>query len=192
MQLMQTEVRCGTFTQAQDTLNFSKRLQMGAAGEKKKKFEELMNQDFVLVHLDARCDGVTVPDSLAGNASLTLKLSYAFQGETTADDYAVKSFLKFDGQYFECVLPWEAVWGMTASDNQQAIWPEDLPKEVMLQIAKQQFKALGSKLFGTKDSEEKTAAPKPALHEVSSEPDSENLPEKKEKKGKAPHLRLIK
>ena len=163
---------------------------MGIASEKRKKFEELMEQEFVLVHLDARKEGVSVPDNLADNASLTLKLSHAFQGETSVEDDSVKSYLKFDGQYYECVLPWDAVWGFTASDNQQAIWPEDLPKEVMLQIAKQQFKALGSKLFGSKDEEESEGTP--AVLAAQDEPDgpSDNLPEKKKKKGS--HLRLIK
>ena len=41
---------------------------MGIASEKRKKFEELMEQEFVLVHLDARKEGVCVPDNLADNA----------------------------------------------------------------------------------------------------------------------------
>ncbi len=161
---------------------------MGIASEKRKKFEELMEQEFVLVHLDARRDGVSVPESLADNASLTLKLSQAFQGETTVEDDSVTSYLKFDGEYHECILPWDAVWGFTASDNQQAIWPEDLPKEVMLQIAKQQFKALGSKLFGSKDEEDEAETEVENASESADEGD--NLPEKKKKKGS--HLRLVK
>jgi stringent starvation protein B len=123
---------------------------MSLSEEKRKKFEELMKEDHVLLHLDARKEGVHVPMQLSDNPSLTLKLSYLFQGETTHDENAITSFLKFSGQYHECVVPWDAVWGITSSAQHQSVWPEDLPKEVMVDLARQQFAALGKKLFGRK------------------------------------------
>lgn len=176
---------------------------MGTHEEKKAKFEELMQDEFVLVHLDARDEKVIVPESLAGNPSLTLKMSYAFQGQILHDDEQITAYLKFAGVYVECVIPWSTVWGMTSSDQQQAIWPEDLPKEVMIDIARQQFSAIGKKLFGKKENENQEAAEevsepdepdnRPQLKSVASNPEKDQGPlDPDEKKKKRGHLKVVK
>ncbi len=101
---------------------------------KRRLFEEWMKGDHVLVHLDSRRDGVSVPSHLENNPTLTLKLSYLFQSKTTVSDEAINSFLKFSGNYFECILPWTAIWGMTNDASQNQVWPEDLPKEVVASV----------------------------------------------------------
>lgn len=104
---------------------------------KRRLFEEWMKGDHVLVHLDSRRDGVSVPTHLQNNPTLTLKLSYLFQSKTTVSEEAISSFLKFSGSYFECILPWEAIWGMTNDTSQNQVWPEDLPKEVVASVSPQ-------------------------------------------------------
>ncbi len=116
--------------------------------EKKVLFEELMKHDHVLVHLDSKKEGVSVPKHLANNPSLALKLSYHFQGTTSVDDEAVTAQLKFQAEYFSCVLPWEAIWGLTGSNGEKAIWPEDMPLELLAELAREQLKLFGKKLLG--------------------------------------------
>ena len=93
-----------------------------------------MKGDHVLVHLDSRREGVSVPTHLQNNPTLTLKLSYLFQSKTTVSDEGINSFLKFGGSYFECILPWTSVWGLTNDSSQNQVWPEDLPKEVLAAV----------------------------------------------------------
>jgi hypothetical protein len=111
-------------------------------------FDTWMQGDFLLVHLDARKDGVQVPAHLGANPSLTLKLSYFFQGETVRDETEITSFLRFNNNYEKCVIPWTAVWGFTSAKNENQIWPEDLPKEMLLQLAKTKLSEVGKKLLG--------------------------------------------
>lgn len=120
--------------------------------EKTKKkielFDTWMQGEFLLVHLDARKDGVQVPAHLATNPSLTLKLSYLFQGETVRDETEITSFLRFNNAYEKCVIPWTAIWGFTSAKDENQIWPEDLPKEVLIQLAKAKLSEVGKKLLG--------------------------------------------
>lgn len=121
------------------------------SAQKKSFFEEGMKGNHVLVHLNARAPGVDVPGGLAHNGSLTLKFSYYFQGETTHDDTAITGYLRFGGQYAKCIVPWNTVWGMTTSNGENRVWPEDVPREVLAQMARAKIASVGKKLFGVKD-----------------------------------------
>lgn len=128
--------------------------------QKEKLLDEWLRElDHVLLHLDSRRDGVLVPESYANNPTLTLKISYNFQGQITLSDEKVIAFLKFSGTYFECHLPWAAIWGLTGSDERNKIWSEDVPKELLVQMAKQKLGELKSRLFGKK----KTGEDSPTL-----------------------------
>ncbi len=146
---------------------------------KLEKFEEFMAGDHALVHLDTRKPGVQVPESISGNYALTLKMSYLFQGETKADENGITVYLKFSGNYSECNIPWEAVWGLSSADGVQITWPEDLPKELVLQLAKEQLSKLKQKLFGKKEKQEQPA------------PDTSE-PTPKPQKEKGGHLKRVK
>ena len=110
--------------------------------QKIKFFEDGMRDDHVLLHMDSRRSGVKVPDSLAGNYSLTLKLSYLFQGKTTHDANGIVSFLKFGSDYFECIIPWASIWGITDSSGKNQVWPDDLPQELLIEYTKRAFTEL--------------------------------------------------
>ncbi len=112
--------------------------------------EEGLEGDHVLLHLDARSAGVEVPSHLMDNPSLTLKISYLFQGKTEVGESGITSYLRFGGDYFKCVVPWTALWGVTTSGQKNQIWPEDLPKEVVIQLAKAKISELGKKIFRRK------------------------------------------
>ena len=133
-----------------------------------------MQDDHTLLHLDSRRAGVELPQNLLGQHSVTLKLSYRFQVETTHDDTGIMSYLRFSGQYVRCVMPWTAVWGMSASDNRRTIWPEDIPKEVIFEMAKSRITELGQRLLGRKSP--------PVLQEVKKEAKEPQAEERKEAK----------
>lgn len=118
--------------------------------EKEKKFNEWFANDHVLIHLDSRKPGVQLPDHLLNNPSVTLKLSALFQGKTTITRDSVTSFLRFSGVYSECIVPWTAIWGMTAASGENIIWQEDLSPELLLQMAASKIKDFGGKLLGKK------------------------------------------
>lgn len=148
---------------------------MAKAEVKLELFDRLMQQEHILLHIDARRPGVSVPDNLASQNALSLKLSYAFQGETLRDDKQISSYLKFDGEYFNCIIPWTAVWGMSAADGKQTIWPEDVPKEILLKTIRAKWAELANKLTGKKSTET-----------PSKEPTNKN------KKKEATHLKRVK
>lgn len=119
--------------------------------QKEKLLDEWLQElDHVLIHLDSRRDGVIVPEDYANNPTLTLKISYNFQGQIKLTEKEVTAFLKFSGSYVECHLPWTAIWGITGSDERNKIWSEDVPKELLVQMAKQKLGELKGRLFGKK------------------------------------------
>lgn len=117
-------------------------------------FETYMKGDHALLHLDARREGVKVPTKLSTEYALALKLSYLFQGEINFDQRGITAFLKFDGDYEECIIPWSAIWGIASSTGESSVWPEDMPKELILEFAKRKLSELGQKVFGKKKDKE--------------------------------------
>ena len=115
--------------------------------QKKKHFEFLLEQDHVLLHIDSRQEDVIVPKNLANNPALTLKVSRLFQGEMTFDNQSVVAYLKFHGEYFRCEVPWTKIWGMSSAAGEQKIWQADLPKELILNLAKQKLTEIKDKIF---------------------------------------------
>ena len=140
-------------------------------------FADWMKGDHVLVHLDARAEGVSVPQHLSASPNLALKLSYLFHGETKHDETAISAYLRFNGQYQLCVIPWSAVWGLSNGEGESRVWPEDLPKELA---------HVAAAASATPASEAAAEAPK------ESHPPSLSIVGKKSGGGKKPKLRRVK
>ncbi len=152
--------------------------------EKRTALAKWFEGDHVLLHIDARREGVDVPAGFKNNHSLTLKVSGFFQGPTTWNDEGVIALLKFSGEYYRCVIPWSSIWGMTSSANEQRIWPEDLPSEVVRDLTLTKLREISSRLLGFKKEKEKeTEKPESPEHET---PDNSNIRKRK------PTLRRIK
>src|SRR5260221_2837684 len=85
-----------------------------------------------MVHLDARRPGVSVPQQYRNEAHLRLNLSYRYGiPDLVIDDARVQATLSFGGRSFQCVLPWQAIFGITSQESGDGqVWPEDLPVEV--------------------------------------------------------------
>lgn len=98
-----------------------------------KCFEEWMAGDHALVHIDSSRESVIVPSHLKNNPALTLKLSYLFNGKTTFNENDISAHLKFSGNYFECIIPWDTLWGMSSENGEQKIWKDSFPLEKVIE-----------------------------------------------------------
>jgi len=170
--------------------------------QKKKQYEQWIELDHLLVQVDARREDVNVPVHLKDSSALALKLSKNFQGQLSHDEDQITAYLLFSGNYFCCTIPWSAIWGISNCDEESRVWKEDIPKEVLIELAKARFSEIGRKLFGrekqidTDDIEEKPEIKskkipqrkQPQLKEVEKKEDSS---EKKPKR-KDPDLKVIK
>lgn len=138
--------------------------------------------EFLLVHLIPYFEGVIVPEKYAEQSSLTLKLSYYFRGNLELTEDLITTELRFDGNYFTCSVPLDAVWGCTTLANKNFLWPENIPPESLGSIT--------SELNGMKElfkSLEKTSPMnKPTV--IEGKKDSK----KKGKERKKPSLKRIK
>ena len=87
----------------------------------------------MLVQLDGRRPGVSVPAKYSADAELRLNLSYRFASrDLTIGDEGVICTLSFGGLPFRCVLPYSAIYAVTSHVTGEAlVWPEDLPAEVV-------------------------------------------------------------
>ena len=105
---------------------------MSHAPDKKQTLLGYLARGVAMVHLDARRPGVMVPPQYAEDAHLRLNLSYRYAiPDLEVSEERVQATLSFGGRPFQCVLPWESIFGITcqASGDGQ-VWPEDLPSEV--------------------------------------------------------------
>ena len=112
---------------------------MDALG-KKKTLQQYLARGVAMIHLDARRDGVLVPVKFKEDAHLRLNLSYRYSiPDFDLDDQRVQATLSFGGVPFQCVVPWQAIFGITShSTGDGQVWPEDLPTEVVRTLAERE------------------------------------------------------
>jgi len=86
----------------------------------------------VFVHLDARREGVQVPDHLRDRPQLILRVGYSLTPpiNINVDDSGITCTLSFNRSFYACVLPWSAIFGMVGDDGRAMLWPDDIPPEV--------------------------------------------------------------
>lgn len=95
---------------------------------KQKLINRLLLDEYALVHLDPKTAGVTLPDHLMQNEYVTLKLSRLFRGAMQVLDGEIVAELLFDDEYFNCNVPFAAIWGMTSVHGENFIWDENAPE----------------------------------------------------------------
>lgn len=105
-------------------------------GTKKELVEDLLQRGMVMVHLDARLDGVDVPAAHRHDFHLRLNLSLNFDiDDFDIDDVGIRASLSFRGVRHLCVLPWHAVFAITSHVEPLGyLWPDDLPLELATQL----------------------------------------------------------
>jgi len=99
---------------------------------KKQTLLQYLQRGVTMVHLDARRAGVIVPPQYANDAHLRLNLCYRYSiPDFEIDERRIQATLSFSGAPFQCILPWESIFGITSHAGDGQVWPEDLPTEVM-------------------------------------------------------------
>ncbi|MCA1827432.1 MAG: ClpXP protease specificity-enhancing factor SspB [Myxococcales bacterium] len=102
------------------------------APAKKRTLLGYLERGIAMLHLDARRPGVAVPRQYAHDPHLRLNLSYRYQiPDLEVGDEQVHATLSFGGRPFHCIVPWEAIFGITSETGDGQVWPEDLPVEVV-------------------------------------------------------------
>lgn len=101
--------------------------------EKRSVVDAMLKDGPVLLHLDARRPGVTVPSSLAQDPALVLRVGHNLTPaipDLTLDDDGVKATLTFRGVPHACVVPWSALFAVTNEAGQGLVYDKDVPPEV--------------------------------------------------------------
>jgi len=104
---------------------------------KRQTLLQYLQRGVAMVHLDARRSGVIVPPQYARDAHLRLNLSHRYAiPDFEIDDRRIQATLSFSGAPFQCILPWESIFGITSHAGDGQVWPEDLPTEVMQTLSR--------------------------------------------------------
>jgi stringent starvation protein B len=100
-------------------------------GPKRYVVEAMLERGPVRIYLDARRDGVKVPDALASDPELVLRFGNRLVPpivDLALDAHAISGTLSFRGQPFHVVVPWHAVVAaLVEGEREPATWPLDLP-----------------------------------------------------------------
>ncbi len=100
----------------------------------KQKFETInrfLTGEYALVHIDTKVEGLDIPSHLLAGDTVTLKLSTFFQGAMEVGESEITAELLFSGSYYHCIIPLEAIWGVTDDKGANYIWPESVPQKVL-------------------------------------------------------------
>ena len=80
---------------------------------KREVFENSLEKGITSLHLDATVQGTRVPSHLSGQRNLVLNYSYRYQiPDFIFNEDGVVASLSFKGVHFQCVVPWDAVFGI--------------------------------------------------------------------------------
>lgn len=104
-----------------------------ANDEKLGVFSDLIEKGTVLVTLDARVDGVTVPGHLSDQHRLGLNFCHLYGiPDFEYDGWGVRASLSFGGRDSYCDIPWGAVYMMRSHvENDVTLFPESIPREML-------------------------------------------------------------
>jgi stringent starvation protein B len=102
---------------------------------KREVVTRLLGDGPILIHLDARRPGVSVPASLASDPRLVLRFGYGLTPAIADLDIGgdgLSGTLSFAGVPHCCVLPWTSVYAVVSEVDQRGmVWPDDVPPEAM-------------------------------------------------------------
>lgn len=98
---------------------------------------KLLEQEYLLIHVNPLADGVEVPAYLKKEKTLTLKLSRLFRGTMSIEEEQelVTADLLFGGKYYTCRVPFHSLWGVTDVKGESLIWPDSIPPQMTMHLA---------------------------------------------------------
>jgi stringent starvation protein B len=96
---------------------------------------QLLEQGPILVHVDPRKSGVSVPAAFSADPKLVLRFGHGLTpaiADLDLGDEALAGTLSFGGLPHYCVLPWDAVYAVVSEADQRGmVWPDDVPAEAL-------------------------------------------------------------
>ena len=103
--------------------------------EKKERLLTALDKGMVMIHVDARRQGVLVPKHLAAEPHLRLNLSYRFDPpDLSVGEWGVRSTLSFSRTRFRVAVPWNALFAITSHVTKEFwLYPDDMPQELIQQ-----------------------------------------------------------
>lgn len=106
------------------------------APQKHAVFSRFIQKGKVMVTLDARRIGVTVPRQFAEEPQLNLDFSERFGiADFVYDERGVRASLSFNRQALFCDVPWGAVYALYSHvDNERLTWARSLPADILEQL----------------------------------------------------------
>lgn len=179
------------------------------APSKRSLLERLLDEGMVMVHLDARRDGVDVPGEFRTEADLRLNLSYRFaHGDLAVGDDEVSATLNFSGGPYRCEVPLPAIFAVVSHVTGEGFFfPGDAPPEALAALAAMVTREEGDEggdlelpLPGLDrrpeiDDDENlpAAAGRPVLHAIDGGGENDETEgEEAEGTRRPPHLRVVK
>jgi stringent starvation protein B len=163
--------------------------------DKKELLLSALEQGMVMIHLDARRPGVSVPPHLRNEAHLRLNLSYRFDPpDLSVSDWGVRCTLSFSGTRFTVAVPWSALFAIAShvTKDLACMYPDDAPPELLQQMMVTS-KVPTQELASATPAAPAEARPRAVLREVPGEKQGE--PEGPRDDPPTPrkgHLRLVK
>ena len=139
--------------------------------DKYHSIQKFLYDEHMLMHIDPSTAGVTLPLDLMNSPTITLKLSKLFKGKLIVEKDAIEAELLFGDEYFTCIVPLNAIWGITSYKGQTLTWPNTDQQRALcaiLELSESQTKS-------------KAAPPKAAVPHMT-----------KVKKERASHLKRVK
>lgn len=112
---------------------------------------QLLEQGAILVHVDPRRAGVSVPPAFSSDPKLILRFGHGLTppiADLDIGEDALCGTLSFSGKPHRCVLPWPAVYAVVSEADQRGmVWPDDVPAEALAdeEPGAQQAPAAGGK-----------------------------------------------
>lgn len=100
---------------------------------KKAVFEHLLATGAVRIALDPRIEGVVVPHRFRWDAHLALQFGTKLVPpieDFVITEGGVSGVLSFGSRREHCIVPWQAVFGVSDLNYRGMIWEEDLPREI--------------------------------------------------------------
>ncbi|MGA1192219.1 MAG: hypothetical protein ACO3XO_08065 [Bdellovibrionota bacterium] len=104
--------------------------------EVRKALEKALEDQEVFIHVDGGVEAVSLPEQLAGNPNVTLKISHYYRGPLTISENEVHADLLFPEGPHTCIVPIEHIWGITQMSGESRFWPEHAPREILEQMVR--------------------------------------------------------
>lgn len=99
---------------------------------KRKMAEALLASQAIYLHLDARRQGLTVPDYLRRRKHLVLEVGHHMAvpiPDLKVDADGISGTLSFKHQPFRCIIPWDTIYALATDEGRGGIWDRDVPAD---------------------------------------------------------------